>query len=321
MEHIKKQYFHIQDGCEIGARPIDLHLKAFEKMGITVKEDYGNIICETDGIKETEIHLDFPSVGATENIILASVLGDKTTIIRNAAMEPEIEDLEKFLKRMGAKIEGAGTNVIKIKGLKNLKQDVSYNIMPDRIEAGTILCMVAATGGKVKLEKVNSEHIKQILYKLEEMGCIINIDKDKVFLEAPKRLKAIDIRTMPYPGFPTDMQPIFGAMFCISCGTSIIIENIFESRFKYIQELQRMGAKVKIEDKTAIIKGSKKLYSAKVKATDLRGGASLVLAGLVAKGETEVEDIGFILRGYEKLDEKLNSLGANIKILLNNDKK
>jgi len=315
LEDIKKLYFHIRGGCDIGARPIDLHLKAFEKLGIKVNESFGNIVCEADNIVGTEINLDFPSVGATENIILASVLGDGLTVIRNAAMEPEIEDLKNFLNRMGAKIEGAGTHVIKILGVKNLK-DVSYNIMPDRIEAGTLLCAAAITGGKINLKKANPEHIKPVLDKLEEAGCKLKIEKDIINLEAPKRLKAIDIRTMPYPGFPTDMQSIFGAILTTASGTSIITENIFENRFKYMQELQRMGAKVKIEGKTAIIKGVRKLYGAKVKATDLRGGASLVLAGLIAKGTTEVEDIKYILRGYENLDEKLNGLGANIKILL-----
>lgn len=231
-------------------------------------------------------------------------------------MEPEIEDLQNFLNRMGAKVEGAGTHVIKIKGVHNLK-DVSYNIMPDRIEAGTLLCATAMTGGKIELKKVNSEHIKPIIDKLEEAGCKIKIENDIIKLEAPKRLKAIDIKTMPYPGFPTDMQAIFGAILCTASGTSIITENIFENRFKYAGELQRMGAKVKTEGKTLIIKGARKLYGAKVKSTDLRGGASLVLAGLRAKGKTEIEDIKYILRGYENLDEKLNSLGANVKILLN----
>ena len=292
-----------------------MHLKGFEKLGIHVQEEYGKIICEAEEILGTEINLDFPSVGATENIILASVLGKGITIIRNAAMEPEIEDLQKFLNRMGAKVEGAGTNVIKIQGVQNLN-DVSYNIMPDRIEAGTLLCATAITGGKIELRKANTEHIKPILDKLQQMGCKFEVDKDIVKLEAPKRLKAVDVKTMPYPGFPTDMQAIFGGILCIASGTSILTENIFENRFKYMQELQRMGAKIKIEGKTAIIKGVRKLYSAKVKSTDLRGGASLVLAGLVARGTTEVENIEYILRGYENLDEKLNNLGANIKILL-----
>ena len=188
--------------------------------------------------------------------------------------------------------------------------------MPDRIEAGTILCAAAITGGKIRLTNVNNEHIKSILDKLEEVGCKTVIEKNSIKLEAPKKLKAINIKTMPYPGFPTDMQAIFGAILCVASGTSIITENIFENRFKYAQELQRMGAKAKIEGKTAIIKGTKKLYGSRVKATDLRGGASLVLAGLKAKGKTEIDDIKYILRGYENLDEKLKKLGANIKVII-----
>lgn len=311
----KKATFSYPGGCDIGSRPIDLHLKGFEKLGIKVQEDYGKIHCIAEEIVGTEINLDFPSVGATENIILASILGKGVTTIINAAMEPEIEDLQNFLNRMGAKVEGAGSNIIKITGVHKLKE-VSYNIMPDRIEAGTLLCATAITGGKIKLIKVNTEHIKPVLDKLQEAGCKIEAKKDMIKLETPKRLKAIDIRTMPYPGFPTDMQAIFASLLCVASGTSIITENIFENRFKYTQELQRMGAKIKIEGKTAVIKGTRKLYSAKVKATDLRGGASLVLAGLIAKGTTQVDDIRYILRGYENLDEKLNGLGANIKILL-----
>ena len=312
----KKAVFSYPGGCDIGARPIDLHLKGLEKLGIKVKENYGKIICTTEEIKGNEINLDFPSVGATENIMLAAVLGKGETIIRNAAMEPEIEDLQNFLNRMGAKIEGAGTNIISIKGVHSLK-NLSYNIMPDRIEAGTLLCATAITGGKIVLEKANIEHIKPIIVKLEEAGCKVDVHKKAIKLNAPKRLKSVEIRTMPYPGFPTDMQAIFGAILCNAKGTSLITENIFESRFKYTQELQRMGAKIKVEGKTAIIKGTKKIVGAKVRATDLRGGASLLVAALNAKGETRIDDIKYILRGYEKIDEKLNSLGANIRILLN----
>ncbi len=280
-------------------------------MGITVHKNFGKITCETEEIIPAEINLDFPSVGATENIMLASVLTNGTTTIINAAMEPEIVDLQNFLNRMGAKIEGAGSNVIKIKGVMRLK-DVSYNIMPDRIEAGTILCGAAITGGEITLKNVNINHITPILDKLTNMGCNIKIKENKIYLKAPKRLKAVDIRTMPYPGFPTDMQAIFASCLSVSSGTSVIVENIFESRYKYTSELEKMGAKIKIEGKTAIIKGTRKLYGTLVKATDLRGGASLVLAGLAAKGTTKVENIEYILRGYEGLDEKLNSLGANI---------
>ena len=311
----KQATFSYPGGCDIGARPIDLHLKGFEKIGINVRESYGKINCYSEEIIGSEINLDFPSVGATENIILSSVLCEGTTTIVNAAMEPEIVDLQNFLNKMGAKIEGAGSNIIKIIGVKNLK-DVSYNIMPDRIEAGTLLCATTITSGDVLLKNVNPTHIKPILDKLKETGCILDIQKNQIFLNAPKKLKAVDIKTMPYPGFPTDMQAIFVSLLCIASGTSVVVENIFENRYKYTQELKRMGAKIKIEGKTAIIKGTRKLYGTNVDATDLRGGASLVLAGLASKGKTQINDIKYILRGYENLDEKLASLGANIKVLI-----
>lgn len=311
MEDIKRLFFHIQVGCDIGARPIDLHLKGFEKLGVKINKNFGKISCEVDEIIPTEINLDFPSVGATENIMLVSVLGNGTTQIINAAMEPEIVDLQNFLNSMGAKITGAGTHIITIKGVNNLK-DVSYNIMPDRIEAGTLLSAAAITGGEILLKKVEINHITPVIEKLEEMGCRIKIKEKEIQLKAPKRLNAIDIKTMPYPGFPTDMQAIMGALLTVANGTSIITENIFENRFKYLSELEKMGAKVKIEGKTAVIKGTKKIYGAKVISTDLRGGASLVLAGLCAKGTTKIDNIEYILRGYENLDDKLNSLGAKI---------
>ena len=261
----------------------------------------------------TDIHLDFPSVGATENIIMASVMAKGTTKINNAAMEPEIVDLQNALNSMGAKISGAGTNNIIIKGVEKLK-DLSYNIIPDRIEAGTLLCAVAITGGNIKLQKVIPEHIETLLNKLEEMGCNIKINKNEVILNAPKKLKAVDIKTLPYPGFPTDMQSIVGVTLTIAKGTSVIIENIFENRYKYLNELTKMGAKSTIEGRTAVIKGIRRLNKANVRATDLRGGAALVLAALNAKGRTYIENIEYILRGYENLDAKLKSLGANIYI-------
>ncbi len=307
----KKVTFSYPGGCDIGSRPIDLHLKGFEKLGIAVNQNFGKIKCETEEIKPTEINLDFPSVGATENIMLASVLTKGVTTIINAAMEPEIIDLQNFLNKMGAKISGAGSNIIKIQGVTKLKE-VSYNIMPDRIEAGTLLCAAAITGGEINLKKVNVNHIAPLLDKLAHIGCKMQIKENEVELKAPKRLKGTDIRTMPYPGFPTDMQAIIASCLCLASGTSVIVENIFENRYKYMGELQKMGAKINIEGKTAVIKGTKKLYGTKVQATDLRGGASLVLAGLVAKGTTKVDNIEYILRGYENLDEKLKNLGAEI---------
>ena len=309
----KKAKFSYPGGCDIGTRPIDLHLKGFEKLGINIEESGGFINCYADKIVGSNIHLDFPSVGATENIILASIFAEGETVITNAAMEPEIVDLQDFLNRMGAKVEGAGTTAIRIKGVKNLKS-VSYNIMPDRIEAGTMLCMAAATGGKIVLNDVRIEHISPIIHKLEEAGNKIFVEKNKMILEGAKRLKAVDIKTMPYPGFPTDMQSVFVSMLCTAKGTSMMVENIFENRYKYVNELGRMGAKITIEGKVAIIKGVRKLTAAEVTSTDLRGGAALVAAALVARGNSQINNIEHILRGYENLDKKLNKLGACVKI-------
>ena len=313
LARFKNAKFSYPGGCDIGARPIDLHLKAFKKLGINIEEDAGYIKCKCDEIIGGKIHLDFPSVGATENIILASVFAKGKTVLTNAAMEPEIQDLQNFLNKMGAKVEGAGTNTIIITGVNKLK-DVSYNIMPDRIEAGTFLCMVAATSGKIELKNAVYEHITPVINKLEECGCIFNIKKDSIYMESPKKLKSVDIKTMPYPGFPTDMQSVFTSMLSIAKGTSVIVENIFENRYKYTNELKKMGAKINIEAKIAVVKGVRRLNHAKVEATDLRGGAALMLAALVAKGKTRIENIEYILRGYEKLDKKLNSIGATIEI-------
>ena len=309
----KEVTFSYPGGCDIGARPINLHLKSFEKLGINITENAGFIVCKCDKIIGANIDLDFPSVGATENIILASVYAEGETNITNAAMEPEIVDLANCLNKMGAKVEGAGTSNVKITGVKKLK-DISYNIMPDRIEAGSLLCMTAITGGKIKLNNVITENIVPILNKLEECGCQIEKSEKSVSLVAPKKLKAVDIKTMPYPGFPTDMQSVFASMLTIAKGTSVVVENIFENRYKYMAELKKMGAKITIEGKTAVIKGIRKLTGAKVISTDLRGGAALVTAALAAKGKTEITEIQYILRGYEKLDEKLRMLGANITL-------
>lgn len=309
----KTATFSYPGGCDIGARPIDLHLKAFEKLGITITQNYGNITCNCEKIIGNKIDLDFPSVGATENAILTSVLAEGKTTITNAAREPEIIDLQNFLNKMGAKVKGAGTDEIEIEGVKKLKE-ISYNIMPDRIETGTFLCLAAITGEKIKLEKTNPNHVTPVINKLEEAGCNIEIEKGTIKIEAPKKLKAIDIKTMPYPGFPTDMQSLMAATFTIAKGTTIIVENIFENRYKYTQELNKMGAKITVEGKSAIIRGTRKLYGATIRATDLRGGAALVLAGLAAKGTTVVENIEYILRGYEDFDKKIRALGGDIEI-------
>ena len=286
-------------------------MKGFKKLGIKIDENTSHIGCKCDKIESTEIQLDFPSVGATENLILACVLGNHEVVIKNAAMEPEIIDLANFLNRMGAKVFGAGTNIVKIKGVKNLKE-VSYTIMPDRIEAGTLLIATAMTAGDIKLNSVCPEHISPILHKLQECGCNINFDKNTIYLKSNGKLISTEIKTMPYPGFPTDLQPLFTTLLTVCKGTSIITENIFENRYKFTQELKRMGAKVNIEGKTAIIKGVKKLHGANVESTDLRGGASLLIAGISAKGTTKIKRVEYILRGYDNLDKKLNSLGANI---------
>ena len=309
----KEVTFSYPGGCDIGARPIDLHLKSFKKLGINIAENYGFIRCSCDKIVGTNIDLDFPSVGATENIILASVLAEGKTVITNAAREPEIVDLVNMLKKMGAIISGEGTNIIQIEGVKELKE-VKYRIMPDRIETGTFLCAGAITGGKIKVTNCIPEHIVPITSKLEEAGCNILIEKNSIELKAPTRLKAVELKTMPYPGFPTDMQSIFGTVLSVSKGTSVITENIFENRFKYLAELKRMGAKNKQEGNVAIITGVRRLSGTNVKSTDLRGGAAMILAGLNAKGTTTVTKIEYILRGYENIDKKLNKIGANIRI-------
>ena len=308
----KKVTFSYPGGCDIGTRPIDLHLKNFEKLGINITKNYGNITCSCDRIKGEKLHLDFPSVGATENLMLASCISEEITTISNAAMEPEIVDLQNFLNRMGAKISGAGTNKITIIGVKNLKKDVSYNIMPDRIETGTFLCMSAVTKGHIKLKNTKASDIEPIIKKLEEMGCKISTNKNEIEIISNKRLNGVEIKTMPYPGFPTDMQSVFTALLCTAKGTSIVKENIFENRFKYIQGLNKMGAKITVQNNIAIINGTRKLYGANVSATDLRGGASLVVAALGAKRKTTIENIEYILRGYENFDIKLRNLGAKI---------
>ena len=310
----RKATFSYPGGCDIGTRPIELHLKAFEKLGININKNYGNIECFCDKIMGERIDLDFPSVGATENAILTSCLADGITIINNAAREPEIIDLQNFLNKMGAKIKGAGSSHIEIEGVKQLK-DVNYNVMPDRIETGTFLCLAAINRSNMIIQNADANHITPVVDKLEEMGCNLKIEKNQIEIKTPKKLKVIDIKTMPYPGFPTDMQSIFVALLTTVKGTSVVVENIFENRYRFAQELVRMGAKITIEGKTAIIKGVKKLYGASVNATDLRGGAALVLAGSVARGTTKIENIEYILRGYENFIRKLQKLGLDIEMI------
>lgn len=299
-------------GCAIGTRPIDLHLKGFEALGAEIEIGHGFISATApNGLKGTSIYLDFPSVGATENIIMAACMAEGQTILENAAQEPEIIDLANFLNIMGAKIRGAGTNVIKITGVPKLIGH-NYTIIPDRIEAGTYMVAVAMTGGDIYIENAISEHLKPVIAKLNEAGVKIEEDINGIRVSCNKRPKAIDIKTLPYPGFPTDMQAQFMAMLTIADGTGLVTETVFENRFMHVDELKRMGACIKVDGRTSIVEGVPSLNGCQVKATDLRAGAAMVLAGLVANGETEVSYIHHIDRGYDNLVEKLCGLGADI---------
>ena len=289
-----------------------MHLDAFKQLGVEINEENGYINCCSTKLNGTEIVLDFPSVGATENIMLASCLANGTTYIRNVAREPEIKSLQDFLNSMGAKIKGAGSNTIIINGVKKL-HNTSYKIIPDRIETGTYLCMVAGCGGEVKLNNINADHVNSIIHKLKQTNCKVGISKNSIFLKMNKEIHPTNIKTMPYPGFPTDMQSQFVTLLTKAKGTSIVVENIFENRFKYVNELIRMGANITIEGKAAIIQGVEKLNSANLEAKDLRGGAALVAAAMMADGVSTVSGTIFIKRGYENLIQKLTILGAKIK--------
>lgn len=298
-------------GCAIGTRPIDLHLKGFKALGATIDIDHGNIGAYTEKLVGDRIYLDFPSVGATENIMMAATMAEGETIIDNAAMEPEIVDLSNFLNKLGADIKGAGTSTIRIKGVKKLG-GARHSIIPDRIEAGTFMVAAAITGGDVVIENVINSHVKPIIAKLKEAGCTVEEGIDSIRVIGNSELKAIDIKTLPYPGFPTDMQAQFMALMTILKGTSVVIETVFENRFMHVDELKKMGADIKIDDRSAIINGIKQLKGAVVKASDLRAGAALVLAGLVADGITEIENVYHIDRGYDGIEAKFTGLGAVI---------
>jgi len=300
-------------GCELGARPINLHLKAFRSLGVDVKESHGQITCNAKKIKPTCIHLDFPSVGATENVMLASCLGNGITTVQNAAREPEIDDLQAFLNAMGAKVSGAGTSTITIEGVASLNS-IEKAIMPDRIVASTFLAAVAATGGDVEITGVNVSNINSVISILEECGAKITKSKSSVRIFLDGRLHSIDlVQTMPYPGFPTDAQAQIMAALTVADGTSIIKENIFENRFKHVSELTKTGADISLEGRAAIIRGVKRLQGANLISTDLRGGAALVIAALAADGISEIDNIHLIDRGYENLEGIITSLGGNIK--------
>lgn len=300
-------------GCPIGLRPIDLHLKALKELGVTIREEHGYIICRANKLVGTDIHLDFPSVGATENIMLAAVCAEGTTTILNAAREPEIADLAAFLNEMGAKVTGAGSSYITIRGVKKLS-GAEYTIMPDRIAAATYLAAAAATDGEIFLTKANPKSMGAMLHVLREMGVKLDVTENTIHLKSKGRLKNVHIlRTMPYPGFPTDIQSPFMAMSAISDGTVVYVENIFENRFRHVDELVRMGADIKAEGRTAIVTGVKKLYGAKVVAHELRGGAALVIAALCAEGASEIMGVEYIDRGYEEIEKKLKECNACIR--------
>lgn len=301
-------------GCTIGSRPIDLHLKGFRALGVNVEEKEDKIIMDAEELNGSKIYLDFASVGATINIMLAAVKANGKTIIENAAKEPEIVNIATFLNNMGAKIKGAGTDTIKIIGVKNL-HSCSIEVIPDRIEAGTYLVMGAAMGESLKIENIIPQHISTVIEKLEEMGVKIEVGDDYAIVSKPKKLKATTIKTLVYPGFPTDLQQIMASLMCIANGQSSIKENIYENRFNNLYELSKMGAKIEVNGLKAYIKGPTKLESSEVNATDLRAGAGLVIAALMAEGETIINNADYILRGYEDIVSKIKKLGGDITLI------
>ena len=302
-------------GCAIGSRPVNLHIKGLEALGATVAMEHGFVNVSAKKLKGAKIYLDFPSVGATESTMMAATLAEGQTLIENAAREPEVVDLANFLISAGAKIEGAGTEEIKVQGISQLNP-VEYRVIPDRIEAGTFMIAGAITRGKIVIKGVKPEHIEATSRKLQEAGVGIEIKEDEIRLCFRDGIKPVDIKTMPYPGFPTDMQSQFTTLLCLAKGTSVIRETVFENRFMHVHELGRMGADIKLEGQSAIIHGVPQLSSAPVRVSDLRAGAALVLAGLAADGETLIEDREHhIERGYENLADKLRKLGAENKII------
>lgn len=300
-------------GCAIGARPVNLHLAGLEKMGAKISLEGGYIIAKAQRLRGAKIYFDIPTVTGTENLMMAATLARGTTIIENSAKEPEVVDLANYLISMGAKIKGAGTSIIEIEGVNELMPPGEYEIIPDRIEAGTFMAAAGLTGGEVILKDCRIEHLHAVILKMKDAGVIFKKTNKGLKVMGPKKLQAVDIKTMPYPGFPTDMQAQFMAMMTLANGTSVIKETIFENRFMHVAELKRMGADITVEGNTATVRGVRKLKGAPVMATDLRASASLVVAALVAEGETLIDRIYHLDRGYEKLDVKLNQLGANIK--------
>ena len=299
-------------GCNIGSRPIDQHLKGFRALGADVDIEHGKIVAEAEKLRGTHLYFDVVTVGATINVMMAAAMSEGLTIMENVAKEPHVVDVANFLNSMGANIKGAGTDVIRIKGVEKLHR-TEYSIIPDQIEAGTFMFAAAATGGDVTVKNVIPKHLEATTAKLEEIGCEVEEFDDAVRVRAPKRLHRTHVKTLPYPGYPTDMQPQIAVTLALAEGTSIVTESIFENRFKYADELSRMGANIKVEGNSAIIDGVKKFTGARVSAPDLRAGAALVIAGLAAEGITVVDDIVYIQRGYENFEDKLRSLGAEIE--------
>jgi UDP-N-acetylglucosamine 1-carboxyvinyltransferase len=300
-------------GCAIGARPIDLHLKGFETLGARVSLGDGYVKVTSRGLLGNKVYLDFPSVGATENIMMAAALADGTTFIENAAEEPEIIDLGNFLSNMGAGVRGAGTKVIRVDGCKTLR-GVDYSVIPDRIEAGTFMVAGAITGGEVLVENVVPEHLKPVIAKLQETGArVVEESESELRVLGPDRPEAADLKTLPYPGFPTDMQAQMMALLCVAEGTSLVTETVFENRFMHVGEMKRMGADIKIEGRSAVVRGSQDVWGAPVRAPDLRAGAALMLLGLRAQGITEVSGLEHVDRGYADICGKLRALGGDVK--------
>ena len=307
-------------GCNFGVRPIDQHIKGFEAMGAMVEQAGGYVCADAPkgGLRGGHIYLDIVSVGATMNILLAAVLCSGMTIIENCAKEPHIVDLANFLNAMGAQISGAGTDVIKVRGVRALHGG-SYSIIPDQIEAGTYMAAAAAVGGDVLIENVIPKHLDCITAKLREIGADITEYDDAIRVESAYRLHRANVKTMPYPGFPTDMQPQMGVLLCLANGVSCLSEGVYDNRFRYVEELKRMGASIKVDGRTAVIEGVAKLSPAQIKAVDLRAGAAMVIAGLATTGQTEIEDIHHIERGYDDIVGKLKSVGADIKKIVRPD--
>ena len=307
----KKAEVAMPGGCNFGVIPIDQHIKGFEALGATVKIENGIIKAYADKLVGTKIYLDVVSVGATINVMLAAVLAEGTTIIENAAKEPHVVDVANYLNMMGANVKGAGTDVIRIKGVEKLSGG-KYSTIPDQIEAGTYMIAAAITGGDVYVRNIIPEHMYSVSLKMQEMGIDIEEGDDYIRVTAPRELKCANVKTLPHPGFPTDLQPQMAVLLSVATGTSTMIEGVWDNRFQYVDELKKTGAKIKVEGRMAIIEGVERLTGAKVSATDLRAGAALVLAGLRAEGETTISNVKYIDRGYEAIEQKLSALGADI---------